>query len=61
MKSLGNSTTPEQKIATLAKNVIELERQSSAHKQNEKQFENIIREKEHLQKEYNKGILMRYS
>lgn len=59
IKSLGNLQTPEQKIAALAKNVIESDRQTSALKMNEKQMESILREKEHLQKEYNKGVLMR--
>lgn len=63
VRTLGNSTTAEQKIAILAKNVVDLEReqlrQAASYKQNEKQFDVVVREKEHLQKEYNKGVLMR--
>lgn len=63
VRSLGNSTTPEQKVAILAKNYIVLEReqskQATASKQNEKHLELVQREKENLQKEYNKGVLMR--
>lgn len=59
MRTLGNSSTDEQKIAILAKNIVELERQAASYKQNEKHFDAVVREKEHLQKEYNKGVLMR--
>lgn len=64
IKSLGNSATLEQKVAQLAKNFIELERESNRQtaslKQNEKVLEKEQREKEHLQREYNKGVLIRY-
>lgn len=64
IKSLGNSATLEQKVAQLAKNFIELERennrQTASLKQNEKVLEKEQREKEHLQREYNKGVLIRY-
>lgn len=63
IKTLGNSSTPQQKVAQLAKNYIELEReknkQSTSLKQNEKVLEKEMREKEHLQREYNKGVLIR--
>lgn len=59
VRTLGNSSTAEQKIAILAKNVVELERERASYKQNEKHFDAVVREKEHLQKEYNKGVLMR--
>lgn len=65
MKSLGGSGTLEQKLSQLAKNYVELEResnkQSASLKQNEKVLEKELREKEHLQREYNKGVLIRYS
>lgn len=61
---MGSSTTPEQKVAILAKNFILLEREQSknvtASKQNEKHLELVQREKENLQKDYNKGVLMRF-
>lgn len=64
LKSFGNSTSAEQKIAQLAKNFIELEKESNrraaALKTNEKVLEKEQREKEHLQREYNKGVLMRF-
>lgn len=63
IKSLGNANTSEQKMQLLAKNVIELERennkQSASIKQTEKIMEKELREKEHLQREYNKGVLIR--
>lgn len=63
IKSLGNANTSEQKMQLLAKNVIELERennkQSASIKQTEKVMEKELREKEHLQREYNKGVLIR--
>lgn len=64
LKSFGNSTSTDQKIAQLAKNFIELEKESNrraaALKTNEKVLEKEQREKEHLQREYNKGVLMRF-
>lgn len=63
IKSLGNSGTLDEKIAQLAKNYIELERdsykQTTSLKNNEKVLEKELREKEHLQREYNKGVLIR--
>lgn len=65
IKSLGSSTSLEQKVAQLAKNYIELERESnkqtSSLRQSEKVLEKELREKEHLQREYNKGVLIRYA
>lgn len=64
IKSLGNSATLEQKVAQLAKNYVELERennkQTASLRQSEKVLEKELREKEHLQREYNKGVLIRY-
>lgn len=61
---MGSSATVDQKIGTLAKNFIELEKESNkkaaALKVNEKVLEKEQREKEHLQREYNKGVLMRF-
>lgn len=63
VKSLGTEATPEQKLLILAKQVVEAERESGRRalvvKQNEKCLEGVQREKENLQKEYNKGVLMR--
>lgn len=63
MKSLGNAATDEQKVQLLAKTFVELERdhhkQTTSLKQNEKQLEKELREKEHLQREYNKSVLIR--
>lgn len=62
LKSLGNST-PEQKISSLAKNLVELEnshhRQVTTLKQNEKSFDALQREKDRLQIEYNKSVLIK--
>lgn len=64
LKSFGNSSSADQKIAQLAKNFIELEKESNrraaALKTSEKVLEKEQREKEHLQREYNKGVLMRF-
>lgn len=64
LKSFGNSSSVDQKIAQLAKNFIELEKESNrraaALKTSEKVLEKEQREKEHLQREYNKGVLMRF-
>lgn len=63
VKSLGNSASVDQKIEQLARNIVELERESNkksiALKQNEKILEKELREKEHLQREYNKGVLIK--
>lgn len=63
LKSLGNST-PEQKISSLAKNLVELEnshhRQVTTLKQNEKSFDALQREKDRLQIEYNKSVLIKH-
>lgn len=64
VKSLGGSeTSADQKLLMLAKQVVEVERESNRRatvlKQNEKGLEQVQREKENLQKEYNKGVLMR--
>lgn len=60
---MGNAGTIDQKLAVLAKNFIELERESNKQttslKQSEKVLEKEMREKEHLQREYNKGVLIR--
>lgn len=62
LKSLGNST-PEQKVSSLAKNLVELEnsnhRQATSLKQNEKSFDALQREKDRLQIEYNKSVLIK--
>lgn len=64
IKSLGNSMTLEQKVNQLAKNYVELERennkQTASLRQSEKVLEKELREKEHLQREYNKGVLIRF-
>lgn len=58
------SASIDQKIYILAKNFLDMEKEfgkvQSTLKQKEKQSELIQREKEHLQKEYNKGVLIRY-
>ncbi|KAG4076144.1 hypothetical protein HA402_011490 [Bradysia odoriphaga] len=63
LKSLGNST-PDQKISSLAKNLVELEnahhRQVTTLKQNEKSFDALQREKDRLQIEYNKSVLIKH-
>lgn len=63
IKSLGNNNSADEKIASLAKNFIELERengrQTTAILQTQKILEKEQREKEHLQREYNKGVLIR--
>lgn len=63
LKSLGGSASADQKLEQLAKSIVELEREgnkkSLAIKQNEKILEKELREKEHLQREYNKGVLIR--
>lgn len=60
---MGSSGTVDQKLTQLAKNFIELERESNKQttslKQGEKVLEKELREKEHLQREYNKGVLIR--
>lgn len=59
---MGNSA-PEQKINSLAKNLVELEnvhhRQATTLKQSEKSFDVLQREKDRLQIEYNKGVLIK--
>lgn len=64
MKTLGNGTSDEQRLQQLAKTYVELERdhnkQTTSLKQNEKLLEKELREKEHLQREYNKSVLIRY-
>lgn len=64
MKSLGNSSSAEQKIEQLARNLVELEKESNKRaltlKQNKKILEKELREKEHLQREFNKGVLIRF-
>lgn len=63
LKTFGISALPEDKIFILAKNHVELERENNKRvvslKANEKALEKEQREKEHLQKEYNKGVLIR--
>lgn len=64
VRSLGSSgATAEQKVLILAKQVVEAEREASRRaalaRQHEKGLEQVQREKENLQKEYNKGVLMR--
>lgn len=63
MKSFSNTSSDEQKIQFLAKTFVELERdhnkQTAVLKQNEKLMEKELREKEHLQREYNKSVLIR--
>lgn len=63
MKTLGNGTSDEQRLQHLAKTFVELERdhnkQTTSLKQNEKLLEKELREKEHLQREYNKSVLIR--
>lgn len=63
IKSLGNAASSDEKVQLLAKNFIELERennrQATAIRQNEKILEKEQREKEHLQREYNKGVLVK--
>lgn len=62
---MGNGAPSDEKILQLAKNFIELEKennkQATAIKQNEKVLEKEQREKEHLQREYNKGVLIRFA
>lgn len=62
---MGGSETLDGKLLQLAKNFVELERennkQTASLKQNEKVLEKELREKEHLQREYNKGVLIRYA
>lgn len=64
LKSLGITATSEDKIFALAKNHIELERENNRRgsilKLSEKALEKEQREKDHLQKEYNKGVLVRW-
>lgn len=64
LKSFGIAANPEDKIFALAKSQVELERENSRRgsilKLSEKALEKEQREKEHLQKEYNKGVLIRY-
>lgn len=64
MKTLGNATSDEERLQQLAKTYVELERdhnkQASSLKQNEKVLEKELREKEHLQREYNKSVLIRF-
>lgn len=63
IKTLGNAASSDEKVQLLAKNFIELERENNRHataiRQNEKILEKEQREKEHLQREYNKGVLVR--
>lgn len=63
IKSLGSASSTDEKIALLAKNFIELERennrQNATMRQNEKVLDKEQREKEHLQREYNKSVLVR--
>lgn len=62
--SFGNSMPAEQKVKLLAKNFIELEKESNKNaaviKQNAKFLEKEQREKDNLQREYNKCVLIRY-
>lgn len=64
MKTLGNVSSDEQRLQQLAKTYVELERdhnkQTTSLKQNEKLLEKELREKEHLQREYNKSVLIRF-
>lgn len=64
LKSMGIVAAPDDKIFALAKNHVELERESNRRgtilKLSEKALEKEQRDKEHLQKEYNKGVLIRY-
>lgn len=63
MKSLGTGSS-EEVTKKLARNVIEMQeeqhKQLMAYKQTEKLFDSVQREKEHLQKEHNKGVLIRF-
>ncbi|XP_065355112.1 alpha-taxilin [Calliphora vicina] len=63
LKSLEEAKTPEDKFQLLLSKYIESERTNRRSKQDlklhEKQLETIMREKENLQREYNKNVLMR--
>ncbi|XP_023300902.2 alpha-taxilin [Lucilia cuprina] len=63
LKSLEEAKTPEDKFQLLLSKYIESERTNRRAKQDlkvhEKQLETIMREKENLQREYNKNVLMR--
>ncbi|TMW53849.1 hypothetical protein DOY81_001134, partial [Sarcophaga bullata] len=63
LKSLEEAKTPEDKFQLLLSKYIESERTNRRFKQDlkvhEKQLETIMREKENLQREYNKNVLMR--
>lgn len=56
-------TTPEEKFGILLRKHVESERASRKLRQEmkvqEKQLETVLREKENLQREYNKSVLMR--
>lgn len=63
LKSIGNSLSPEEKFNVLLRKHIELEKEikrlNATIKQHEKRHELLLREKDILQKESNKGILVR--
>ncbi|XP_073819659.1 beta-taxilin-like [Musca autumnalis] len=63
LKTLEEAKTPEDKFQLLLSKYIESERLLRRSKQDtkalEKQLETVVREKENLQREYNKNILMR--
>lgn len=63
LKSLGITAAPDDKVFLLAKNHVDLEKESNRRaailKLNEKALEKEQREKDHLQKEYNKGVLIK--
>lgn len=64
LKQLGPATTIEEKFNILLKKFIETEKTckklNSTIKLSEKKFDLLSREKDILQKEYNKGVLMKY-
>lgn len=64
LKSLEEAKTPEDKFQLLLSKYLESERTNRRFKQelkaHEKQLETIMREKENLQREYNKNVLMRW-
>lgn len=63
LKSFGITASSDDKVFQLAKNHVEMEKESNRRasilKLSEKALEKEQREKDHLQKEYNKGVLIK--
>ncbi|KAL5273271.1 TXLNB family protein [Megaselia abdita] len=63
LKSLVSSETPDQKLSQLVKRFVEVEKENkrlqTVAKQSQKSIESVVKEKENLQREYNKNVLMR--